>query len=212
MINAQAIKDLKHRIQTGTDCQTILFDIENSFNQYINQIESLNKLTEELTRLFLPLSKLPTSLQDIIDIFKSSFIGQALLQLQTAVDAAMQIIQTAQALADLVSVINDAVERLPECFAQAPKVLENSLKQSIDNRISNIIGPALQKVRESADVINNALPGIIAIDTSSPESFLESIRNNPLSNQIDQVVYEYERVFNTSEEVLNRSEELLRGL
>lgn len=214
MINAQTIKDLKYRLQTETDCQSILFNIENIINQQINQIESLNKLSEELTKFFTPLSKLPTSLPDIIDIFKNSFIGQALVQLQTAIDAAIQIIETVQALADLVSVINDAAERLPECFAQAPKVLENSIKRSIDNKMNDIIGPALQKVRESADVINNAIPGIISIDTSSPEGFLESIRNNPINtpDQINQIVYEYEKVFNNSEQVLNRSEELLRGL
>lgn len=214
MINTQTIKDLKYRIQTETDCQSILFNIENAFNQQINQIESLNRLSEELTKLFLPLSKLPTSLQDIIDIFKNSFIKEALTQLQTAINAAMQIIQTAQALTELVSAINDAAERLPECFAQVPKVLENTLKQSIDSRINNIVGPALQKVKESADVINNAIPGIISIDTSSPEGFLESIRNNPINtpDQINQIVYEYEKVFNNSEQVLNRSEELLRGL
>jgi ABC-type transporter Mla subunit MlaD len=163
--------------------------------QQIKQLEAAIASSVKLNSLFSALAKIPTTIEEVISAFKNSIISQAVENLKAAIEQAKQIIEFADALSDLIDAVDDAAERLPECFAQAPSILENSVRRSIDNRINNIVGPALQKVKETADVINNAIPGIVSIDTSDAASFLESIRNNPINTQA--IVYEYEKIFST---------------
>jgi ABC-type transporter Mla subunit MlaD len=192
-INTQAIREIERSIRTHTDCQSLLFTIEVAINQQIKQLESTIASSAKLNNLFAALTTIPTTIDQIIDAFKKSIIGQAIENLKAAVDQAKQIIEFADALSDLVDAIADAAERLPDCFAQAPEILEYSLKQSIDNNINGIVGPALQKVRDNANLINNAIPGIIYIDTSDAQAFMESIRDNPINTE--NIVYAYEKIF-----------------
>lgn len=192
-INIQSIRDTELAIRTHTDCQSLLFTIDNAIDQQIKQLEAAVANSSKLNDLFSALAKIPTSIDDVIKLFKDSIVNQAIENLKAAIEQAKQIIEFADALADLVKAIDDAAERLPDCFAQVPSILENSVRQSIDNRINSVVGPALQRVKETADVINEAIPGIVSIDTSNAASFLESVRNNPINKEA--IVYEYEKVF-----------------
>ena len=192
-INTQAIREIEKAIRTHTDCQSLLFHIEVAVNQQIKLLESAVASSSKINDLFSALTKIPTTIGDIIDLFKKSIIAQAIENLKASIEQAKQIIEYADALADLIDAVSDAAERLPDCFARVPGILENSVKQSIDNNIKNVVGPALQKVKDNADLINEAIPGIISINTSDPKAFLDSIRDNPINTEV--IEYEYQKLF-----------------
>jgi hypothetical protein len=192
-ININSIKSLEKTIRSHTDCQSLLFAIEVIINQQIEQLDSVVQMSGDLSDLFSPLTKLPTSIDDIIKIFKDSISKQAFRQLEASIEQAKQIIEYAAALGDLVSAIEDASVRYSECFAQAPGALTQSIKQKIDNKVDDLIGPALQKVRSAAELINNTIPNSINIDTSSAEAFSESVRTSSINKEF--VISEYDRIF-----------------
>ena len=192
-INIKSIKSLEKTIRSHTDCQSLLFAIEVIINQQIEQLDSVVQMSGDLSDLFSPLTKLPTSIDDVIKIFKDSISKQAFRQLEASIEQAKQIIEYAAALGDLVSAIEDASVRLSECFAQAPGALTQSIKQKIDNKVDNLIGPALEKVRSASDLINNTIPGSIDIDTSSAEAFSESVRTSSINKEY--IISEYDRIF-----------------
>lgn len=178
-INIESIKSIENRIRTASDCQSILLCIEVAINQQIELLEQTIKTSVNLSDLFSPLTKLPTSIDDVIKIFKDSI--------------SKQIIEYAEALGDLVSAIGEASSRLPECFAQAPEALTQSIKQKIDYKVDDLIGPALEKVKSAAELINNTIPNSINIDTSSAEAFSESVRTSSINK--DYIISEYDRIF-----------------
>lgn len=192
-INIKSIKSLEKTIRSHTDCQSLLFAIEVIINQQIEQLDSVVQMSGDLSDLFSALTKLPTSIDDVIKMFTDSISKQAIRQLKASIEQAKQIIEYAAALGDLVSAIEDASVRLSECFAQAPGALIQSTKQKIDNRVDNLIGPALEKVRSAADLINNTIPGSIDIDTSSAEAFSESVRTSSINTEY--IISEYDRIF-----------------
>lgn len=192
-INTDSIKSIENRIRTASDCQSILLCIEVTINQQIDLLEQTIKTSGNLSSLFGPLTQLPTSIDAVIKMFKDSISKQAFMQLEAAIDQAKQIIEYANALGDLVSAIEDASVRLSECFAQAPGALTQSIKQKIDNKVDDLIGPALEKVRSAADLINNTIPGSIDIDTSSAEAFSESVRLSSINKE--SIQSEYDRIF-----------------
>ncbi len=192
-INIESIKSIENRIRTASDCQSILLCIEVAINQQIELLEQTTKTSGNLSDLFSPLTKLPTSIDGVIKMFKDSISKQAFKQLEASIEQAKQIIEYAEALGDLVSAIGEASSRLPECFAQAPGVLTQSIKQKIDNKVDDLIGPALEKVKSAAELINNTIPNSINIDTSSAEAFSESVRTSSINK--DYIISEYDRIF-----------------
>ncbi len=192
-INIESIKSIENRIRTASDCQSILLDIEVAINKQIKLLEETIKTSDNLSNLFSPLATLPTSIDDVIKMFKDSISKQALTQLQGSIDQAKQIIEYAEALGDLVSAIEEASSRLPECFAQAPEALTQSIKQKINYKVDDLIGPALEKVKSAAELINNTIPNSINIDTSSAEAFSESVRTSSINKEY--IISEYDRIF-----------------
>jgi ABC-type transporter Mla subunit MlaD len=184
---------LEHTIRSHTDCQSLLFAIETIMNQQIEQIEAVIASSGKIGDLFSVLTKLPTSIDDVIKIFKDGISKQAIDQLKASIEQAKQAIEYAIALAKIVDAINDASQRLPECFVDAPGFLSQSLKQKIDNRVENIVGPALERVSAASQLINNTIPGAVIIDTTSPENFIQSIENNPINTEY--IISEYDRIF-----------------
>jgi len=192
-INVKSLNMLEHTIRSHTDCQSLLFAIETIMNQQIEQIEAVIASSGKIGDLFSVLTKLPTSIDDVIKIFKDGISKQAIDQLKASIEQAKQAIEYAIALAKIVDAINDASQRLPECFVDAPGFLSQSLKQKIDNRVENIVGPALERVSAASQLINNTIPGAVIIDTTSPENFIQSIENNPINTEY--IISEYDRIF-----------------
>lgn len=197
-INSEPIRQIERAIRTHTDCQSILFVIELATDQLVQQLETAIESSLKLNELYGILAKIPTNLDEVLKWIKAQVLGQYFEKLKAAIELAKQAIEYADALIDLANAVEEAVERLPECFAQVPSLVENVVKQRIDNKIQNIVGPTLAKVQEISDVINNEIPGLVKIDTSSPEAFLESIRSGPINtpDEVNEIVYEYQRIFN----------------
>ncbi len=195
---SQQIRQAENTIRNATDCQSLLFNIEMIVNQTVRQLETSIENSGKLNELYGVLAKIPTSLDEVIKWIKAQVLGAYFQQLKAAIEQVKEAIECANALVDLVKTVEEAVERLPECFAQIPSIVENSVKNSIDSKIQNIVGPTLEKVREISNVINDAIPGLVVIDTSNPEAFLESIKDNPINRPdfINEITYEYEKIFN----------------
>ena len=192
-INKESIKKLEETIRSHTDCQSLLFSIEVIINQQIEQLESVIQNSADLNNLFAAMTKLPTSIDGVIKIFKDSISLQAIRELEASIEQAKQTIEYAEALGDLVSAIEEASIRMSECFAQAPVAIAQSIKQKVDNKVDDLIGPALDKVRSASDLINNTIPGAVNIDTSSSEAFRESIRASSINKEY--IISEYDRIF-----------------
>lgn len=194
---SQQIRQAENTIRNAADCQSILFNIELIVNQTVKQLEASIENSLKLNELYGILAKIPTTLDEVIKWIKAQVLGVYFQQLKAAIEQVKEAIECANALVDLLKTVEEAVERLPECFVQVPSIIENSVKTSIDNKIENIVGPSLAKVREISDVINEAVPGLVTIDTSSPEAFLESIKNNPINRPdfVNEIVYDYEKIF-----------------
>lgn len=194
---SQQIRQAENTIRNAADCQSILFNIELIVNQTVKQLEASIENSLKLNELYGILAKIPTTLDEVIKWIKAQVLGVYFQQLKAAIEQVKEAIECANALVDLLKTVEEAVERLPECFVQVPSIIENSVKTSIDNKIENIVGPSLAKVREISDVINEAVPGLVTIDTSSPEAFLESIKDNPINRPdfVNEIVYDYEKIF-----------------
>ena len=169
------IDNMVIQITSTVDCNAL----ELLVSEYVASIQQIieDKIADQISiaEKAFPLLKLPSP--DPVSIVKwlgKLIAGDAALQLQSYVTQAVEIIQLSKNVVKLINAVSSVEETLKACLI----TLEAETLGTIEATVTAQIRPILDKVNETQNLINTlttiSLDGLL-LDTSNPESFLNSV-------------------------------------
>jgi hypothetical protein len=169
------IDDMVIQITSTIDCQAL----ELLVSEYVASIQRIieDKIEDQIkiAQNAFPLLTLPfPTPQAIIKWLGKLIMGDAFLQLQSYVKQAQEIIQLSRNIVKLINAVSNIEETLKACLITIEAETLGKIQALVDAQIQ----PILDKVNETQNLINTlttiSLDGLL-LDTSSPESFLNSV-------------------------------------
>jgi len=191
-INAKQINDMARQIRYTTDCEVLLYEVREHLKSVTDDIAAMVKEQASLLEKILPILSLPSP--DPISIVKwlgKLVLGTAYPQLKAYVSYAIQLIEMAQALQNIIAAVQEIGPKLEECAAQvtSPEFLLNEAL----NQVNNATNGMLSKIEQTQVALQNIVGETVALvtfDTSSPQAFIGSaatkldLLNSQLNDEI----------------------------
>jgi len=179
------INHLAYQIDNSIDCEVLSTIVKQHLDGVLGLIQNSIETQYDLLGAFQPLLKLPSANPSkIVSYLKKLVIKTIIPQIQAAIKIALDVIELASALTDLISSITNAGIKLAKCVTQ---ITVDSLL-TITTFISDTISDALNRAFTQIDSLQASLSETIGfpldaiIDTSSIDNF----KNTALSS-FDQI-------------------------
>lgn len=180
-VNTGHVKELTKQIQNTTDCAAIDLVVREHLKSTEDLIAGIVKIQAKQMSNIFPILSLPAADPvSIVSWISKMVLGTAKPQMNAYVSYTIQMIKLGAATAELAAAVAQAAVVLETCALESPINALNDL----NTKIAGIIPTSLQKVGATQTAIGNIVgPGMVQIDVSNQENFINSVNLNYATQQ-----------------------------
>lgn len=185
LVNTYQIKALTDQIRYTDACAALQQIIEQAMTSIVALIAGIVKNQLAILADYFPILELPfPDPFSIVKWIKKLVFGTASTQFMAYVRYAIQLIQLASALADLIEAIEEALANANCNISLDPTVVFRNQLEIVNSSIDTALAQIAAKQVDLQKVVGSAAT-LTTFDTSSPTNFIQSVNANIQQFQLD---------------------------
>jgi hypothetical protein len=176
-------------IEKQTDCENLKDLISGVPFNLDDLIEGATDQVERIASTFLPLLKIPQSLQGVISRIKKHILGPIVAQLEAYIILTQQLIALLQLASRLASTIEQVIPRLEQCAIDTINQEIYGIQSAIDTSINTVIVRLTNQINEQLCDLGPALTDLGTILNDATINTTQVVRaTQSLTQQVDQSI------------------------
>lgn len=190
LVNTYQLKALAAQIRGNDSCYALQQVIDQAMQSVTALIAGIIKTQLDILADFFPILKLPSANPFAIVKWISKLVfGTAVTQYLAYIQYAIQLIQLAGALADLIAAVEAASEELANCnITLDPSAIFKEQLATVNTALTDALGQVDEQAAAIQRVVGDAIK-LTTFDTSDPIKFIQSVDSGLAQFKEDAAVF-----------------------